>query len=109
MGIETVARISARRYHHCDKREARTEVAGHAATDDEEEDEGADTGEENSGVGIETHQERPQDSRPEHGEYMLQAHKDRLPPGKPLVWRDNTLCLEGPVRKVSLPFDCCHT
>ena len=114
MGIETWSSKSlweTRGYQdYRDEREARTQVTGYATTYNDEEDEGADTGEEDGGVGIKAHENGGKHGGPEHGQHMLQANKNCLYPGKPLVWRDNTLCLEGPVRKVALLFLCfsCH-
>src|SRR6266568_3865713 len=94
--------VSAGCNHYSDEGETRTKVAGYATTHNEEENECADTGEENCGVGIKAHNEGSQNGGPEHGQHMLQAHENGLCPGKSLIRGDNALCFGGPAREVSL-------
>ncbi len=109
MGIRAFTRVGAGGYYDRYEREARAEVAGHAAAYDDEKDQCADTREENCGVGIKTHDNGSKNSCSKHGEHMLQAKENGLSPGKPLIWRDDASRFGGPARKISLFLNSCHT
>ena len=80
--------------HRRDEGEAAPEVARQpqplSATDrDEQEDQGAASGEEDGGVRREADQHRHDERRPEHGQHVLEAQTYGLGPRKPFVRRDH--------------------
>ena len=96
--------------HYSDKREAGAEVAGYPTSYHDKENEGANAGEKNCGVGIKAHNDGGKHGCPKHGQHVLQADKYGLSPGKPFVRRDDAFALGGPAGEVAPSFSClsCH-
>ena len=92
--IHALSRISRGRNHHTDESEARAQVTRHPPTCDQEKDQGADAAHEDGNVRIETHQDRGQHGRTEHGDHMLYAHHGSHRPGQTLVGCNHTTLLK---------------
>ncbi|MPM23084.1 hypothetical protein SDC9_69547 [bioreactor metagenome] len=73
-----------RRGDRCDQGEAGAQVAGHPATGDEQEQQGADGGEEQRGRRREPGDQRHQEGGAEHRHHVLHADPDGRRPGEPL-------------------------
>ncbi len=71
-----------------DERRTGAEVAGHLALDDEQEADRRDATHHDSQVGVQAHDQREDERRPEHRHDVLGTEPDRLAPRQPLVRRD---------------------
>ena len=80
--------------HHADEGEGRTQVAGHFAAGDEEEDQGADTAHQYGHVGVKAHEDGGQHGGAKHGDHVLNAHQAGLCPGQALIRPDDAAVLQ---------------
>src|SRR5947199_10601163 len=101
---KSLGRIGCSCCYYSDKRETGTQIAGYSTTNNKEKDESADAREENCGVGIKAHEQRTKNGRAKHSQHMLQANKNGLSPGKPLVRSNDTFGFQSPAGQVSLSF-----
>jgi hypothetical protein len=72
-----------------DEREGRTQVTGHPAAGDGEEDQRGDAAEEDHGVGVEADDERHEDRGAEHDHDVLEPQEERLRAGQPFLGIDD--------------------
>ena len=100
--------ILLRSRQRSDKGEGRTQVAGHSIAGDQQEDDGAQPGEQQRGVHRESGQGGHQQCGSEHCNHVLHADADGARPAQPLVRGDNSpgahcapVSVNGPAESVS--------
>ncbi len=102
VGVRPAARIAAGRDDHADERKRRAEITRHSPADDQKENQRADAAHQNRDIGTETHEQRREHRRAEHGHHMLQPHHQGLRPGQAFIRGDHPAGLELPFRKVAI-------
>src|SRR5690606_38382723 len=96
---------SRRRADRREEREARAEVARQAVARDEQEQHGADRGEEQGRGDGEARDDRHEDRRAEHREHVLGAKTDRARPAEPLARAHDLARSDDLAVTVTLPTD----
>ncbi len=104
--VRAAAAVARHRDHEADEREARAEIARHAAADQHEEQQRADARHEDAQVRVEAHQQRREHGRAEHRDDVLHAHRDHLRPREALVGTDHARAragrLDPPAREIGI-------